>query len=265
MRAITVSPGVANSARLEDVADPPLSDGSILVVPWRSASAAPTSRSSRATTARARPATDVWSSGTRSLGRVVDAPADSGLAPGDLVVGIVRRPDPVPCPACAVGEWDMCRNGRYTERGINGRNGYASRSLPDRARLRGQARSRTRSRRGAGGADERRRQGVGAYRPHRRALARLASENRVVAVTGAGPVGLLAALLGVQRGFEVHVSTSRPRGRSPGWSPSSAHLPLDGRRRRARVLPDVTVECTGVPEVIRVSWARTTPATRSRA
>ena len=31
MRAITVSPGVANSARLDDVADPPLSDGSILV------------------------------------------------------------------------------------------------------------------------------------------------------------------------------------------------------------------------------------------
>ena len=23
---------------------------------------------------------------------------------GDLVVGIVRRPDPVPCPNCAVGE-----------------------------------------------------------------------------------------------------------------------------------------------------------------
>ena len=45
---------------------------------------------------------------------------------GDLVVGIVRRPDPVPCPACAAGEWDMCRNGRYTERGIKQRNGYGS-------------------------------------------------------------------------------------------------------------------------------------------
>jgi hypothetical protein len=36
-------------------------------------------------------------------------------------VGIVRRPDPVPCPNCAVGEWDMCRNGQYTERGIKER------------------------------------------------------------------------------------------------------------------------------------------------
>jgi len=40
-------------------------------------------------------------------------------------VGIVRRPDPVPCPACALGEWDMCRNGQYTEHGIKGRHGFA--------------------------------------------------------------------------------------------------------------------------------------------
>jgi threonine dehydrogenase-like Zn-dependent dehydrogenase len=32
----------------------------------------------------------------------------------------------VPCSACAVGEWDMCRNGRYTERGIKERNGFGS-------------------------------------------------------------------------------------------------------------------------------------------
>src|SRR3979409_2285235 len=31
MRAITVWPGVANSARLDDIPDPPLSDGAVLV------------------------------------------------------------------------------------------------------------------------------------------------------------------------------------------------------------------------------------------
>ncbi|MEU4605604.1 hypothetical protein AB0F43_21695 [Kribbella sp. NPDC023972] len=41
------------------------------------------------------------------------------------MVGIVRRPDPEPCPACAAGEWDMCRNGRYTEHGIRGLHGFA--------------------------------------------------------------------------------------------------------------------------------------------
>ena len=64
--------------------------------------------------------------GHESLGTVESAPADCEVAPGDLVVGIVRRPDPVPCPACAAGEWDMCRNGRYTERGIKERHGYGA-------------------------------------------------------------------------------------------------------------------------------------------
>jgi threonine dehydrogenase-like Zn-dependent dehydrogenase len=35
--------------------------------------------------------------GHESLGRVVDPGPSGGLKKGDLVVGIVRRPDPVPC------------------------------------------------------------------------------------------------------------------------------------------------------------------------
>jgi len=58
--------------------------------------------------------------GHENLGRVLEAPEKSGLSAGDPVVGIARRPNPVPCPACAAGEWDMCRNCRYTEPGIKG-------------------------------------------------------------------------------------------------------------------------------------------------
>lgn len=61
--------------------------------------------------------------GHESLGAVLQAPEGSGFAPGDLVVGIVRRPDPVPCLPCSREEWDFCRNGRYTERGIKERDG----------------------------------------------------------------------------------------------------------------------------------------------
>ena len=68
--------------------------------------------------------------GHESLGRVID-PGPSGFAVGDHVVGIVRRPDPVPCPHCAVGEWDMCTNGRYTERGIKEVDGF----MADRWRI----------------------------------------------------------------------------------------------------------------------------------
>jgi len=64
--------------------------------------------------------------GHESLGRVLDPGPASALKGGDLVVGIVRRPDPVPCPNCAVGEWDMCRNGQYTERGIKEIHGLMS-------------------------------------------------------------------------------------------------------------------------------------------
>ncbi len=67
--------------------------------------------------------------GHESLGRVVD-PGPSGFAIGDHV-GIVRRPDPVPCANCAVGEWDMCSNGGYTERGIKQVDGF----MADRWRI----------------------------------------------------------------------------------------------------------------------------------
>ena len=57
---------------------------------------------------------------------MLQAPEGSGFAPGDLVVWIVRRPDPVPCPACAAGEWDMCRTDSFGERGIVRLHGYGS-------------------------------------------------------------------------------------------------------------------------------------------
>ena len=62
--------------------------------------------------------------GHELLGRVRDATAAASSR--DLVAGIVRRPDPVPCACCARGEWDMCRNGQYTERGIKALDGYGA-------------------------------------------------------------------------------------------------------------------------------------------
>jgi len=43
---------------------------------------------------------------------------------GDLVVATVRRPDG--CPNCLADETDMCVWGKYTERGIKGAHGYLS-------------------------------------------------------------------------------------------------------------------------------------------
>ena len=126
MRAITVSPGVANSARLEDVAPPPLSDGPILVRTLALGVCGTDREIVAGEYGWTPPGEQRLVLGHESLGRVEEAPAGSGFARGDLVVGVVRRPDPVPCPACAAGEWDMCRNGRYVERGIKERNGYGA-------------------------------------------------------------------------------------------------------------------------------------------
>ena len=77
-----------------------------------------------------------WCWGTSPSAAYCEAPERRARSPGDLVVGIVRRPDPVPCPYCAGGEWDMCRNGRYTEHGIKELHGFAAerwRSSPELA------------------------------------------------------------------------------------------------------------------------------------
>jgi threonine dehydrogenase-like Zn-dependent dehydrogenase len=126
MKAITVEPKKPGTVRYEDFPEPDVRDGSVLVD----------------AIAVGVCGTDVeivegeygWAPaghtrlvlGHESLGRVVDPGPAGGLNKGDLVAGIVRRPDPVPCPNCAVGEWDMCRNGQYTERGIKQLDGFMS-------------------------------------------------------------------------------------------------------------------------------------------
>jgi threonine dehydrogenase-like Zn-dependent dehydrogenase len=185
--------------------------------------------------------------GHESLGRVREAPPDSGLIEGDLVVCIVRRPDPVPCDNCAAGQWDMCRNGLYTEHGIKGLDGFMReryRAEPDRLTqvdaslgLTAVLMEPTTIVAKAWALVEHEEQ-RSAYRP------------KTALVAGAGPVGLLAALLGVQRGLEVHVLDVVTEGAKPdlvrdlGAQYHSA--PLD----ELDFTPDIVIECTGVASVV---------------
>jgi glucose 1-dehydrogenase len=187
--------------------------------------------------------------GHESLGRVRAAPADSPFAMGDLVVGVVRRPDPVPCGACARGEFDMCRNGRYTERGIKELDGYASQSWVVEAEF-------------AVRLDpvlER----VGVLMEPASVVAKAWEqielvgnrswfEPRSVLVTGAGPIGLLAALLGVQRGLDVHVldvATEGPKPDAVAALGAEYHSTgIDAAIARAQ--PDIIVEATGASSLV---------------
>jgi len=126
MRALTVVPGVPNSARLDDIPEPLNADGAVLVQTLMIGVSGTDRDIVSGRYGSSPPGRERLVLGHESLGRVLSAPAESSIVGGDLVVGIVRRPDPVPCSACACGEWDMCRNGLYTERGIKHRNGYGA-------------------------------------------------------------------------------------------------------------------------------------------
>src|SRR4051812_22848580 len=125
MRAITLKPGLKDSARLDDVPEPPVTDGAVLVRTLALGVCGTDHEIVAADYGEAPPGQERLVLGHESLGVVEEAP-DGALKRGDHVVGIVRRPDPVPCPACAAGEWDMCRNGRYTEHGIKGLHGFGA-------------------------------------------------------------------------------------------------------------------------------------------
>ena len=118
MKAVTVEPKKPETARYEDFPEPDARDGSILVEAVAVGVCGTDVEIVEGKYGWAPEGATRLVLGHESLGRVIDPGFSSAFKKGDLVVGIVRRPDPVPCPACAVGEWDMCRNDQYTERGI---------------------------------------------------------------------------------------------------------------------------------------------------
>lgn len=180
-----------------------------------------------------------------SLGRVLAAPPGSGFVAGDLVVGVVRRPDPLPCGPCAAGEWDYCRNGRYTERGIKQLDGYGAQrwavpaafAVPVDPAL-GEL----------GVLTEPASVVAKAWEQVDRISSRSVSRGSVALVTGAGPIGLLAALLAVQRGLDVHVLDRVTTGPKPELARSlgatyHTELPAD-------LAPDVVIEATGAAQLV---------------
>src|SRR5260370_1380221 len=111
-------PGSLGSQHLDGIAEPPEARGSILVRALAVGVCGTDRELIDGLYGEAMPGRERLVLGHESLGRIISAPPHSGFMIGDMVVGIVRHPDPVPCPNCALGEWDRCRNGRYTERGI---------------------------------------------------------------------------------------------------------------------------------------------------
>ena len=181
--------------------------------------------------------------GHESLGRVLD-PGTSNLARGDLVVGIVRHPDPEPCVNCAAGEWDMCRNGRYTEHGIKGLNGFASQFFTIEEEMLVKIEKDL----GFLGVLLEPATVLAKAWEHIEHIGRRAKwAPRRVLVTGAGPVGFMGALMGVQRGLEVHLQDHNRNEPKPALA---SRLGVAYHTGRPRLEFDVEIECSGAPEVV---------------
>ena len=247
MKAITVLPGQADSVRLDDVKDPPESDGAVVVETVAVGICGTDAEISSGEYGWAPPGHERLILGHESIGRVLEAPDASGLVKGDYVVAIVRRPDPEPCYSCAVGEWDFCRNGRYTEHGIKELDGF----MRERYRAQPDAVVKVDAALGALGVLLEPTSVVAkAWEQAERAGNRATWKPGRAVITGAGPIGLLAALLSVQRGLETHVIDQVTSGLKPDLVRALGAEYHTGPINEAAESPDVVVECTGVGSLV---------------
>jgi threonine dehydrogenase-like Zn-dependent dehydrogenase len=192
--------------------------------------------------------------GHENLGVIEQVPSGSGLTKGDLVVSTVRRPCPEACRACVSDQNDMCLTGNYRERGIKGIHGFMSERYAENPRYLVRLASRLRPvavlmepmsvvQKGIDHAS--------------RIQQRVSWDPRKAVVVGAGPIGLLAALVLRLRGLDVCVAALEPE------TSSKARLvkELDIQYVSTAVTPlaslpsqlgriDIVFEATGAPGVV---------------
>jgi threonine dehydrogenase-like Zn-dependent dehydrogenase len=247
MKAITVEPKKPGTARYEDFPEPEPQEGSVLVEAVAVGVCGTDAEIVEGKYGWAPPGQTRLILGHESLGRVIDPGPTSRLKEGDLVAGIVRRPDPVPCPNCAVGEWDMCRNGQYTERGIKEIHGFMS----ERWRIEPEYAIKVDPSLGILGVLlEPMTVITKALEQVLQAGRRAFWEPRTALVTGAGPIGLLAALRLSANGLEVHVLDRARSGPKPQLVRDLGATHHSGSVMDIGFDPDIIVECTGVGTVI---------------
>jgi glucose 1-dehydrogenase len=247
LRAVTVIPGRAGSARLDEVPEQGAELGSVVVEAMAVGVCGTDVEIAAGLYGWPPPGRERLILGHESLGRVLD-PGPSGFAVGDHVVGIVRRADPEPCANCAVGEWDMCSNGGYTERGIKQLDGF----MADRWRIEPEYAFKVDRSLGLLGVLLEPTTVVAKAWEHIAMIGRRSFwDPGTVLVVGAGPIGLLAALIGVQYGGEVHVLDRVTSGRKPALVEALGATYHTGAVSELGLSPDIVVECTGVAQLVR--------------
>jgi glucose 1-dehydrogenase len=127
LRAIVVTPMVANSLRLKELGTPEISKGEMLLNVQKIGICGTDRDIISGFYGAAPKGSDFLVLGHESLSRVADiGKGVSGFSKGDLVVPTVRRKCPENCLNCKSQESDMCLTGHYKEHGIKELHGFAS-------------------------------------------------------------------------------------------------------------------------------------------
>jgi threonine dehydrogenase-like Zn-dependent dehydrogenase len=252
--AIVITPGTADSARIGEVPREAMGPGMVRIAVQAVGVCGTDAEIAQGLYGEAPAGRTDLVLGHESLARVTEVGAGVvGLRPGQLVVPIVRRPCAPPCAACSVGRWDECLTGRYQEHGIKGLDGFMRQEavvaadavvpLPDALQEVGvltepltiveKAVDQALAIHGLG-----------------------AGEARRALVTGAGPVGLLGALLLVCRGLDVYVVDRRPAGSPKARLVESVggHYVDDSATPLEQAVPqggvDIALEATGFAPLV---------------
>ena len=134
VQAIAVIPGTPNSLHRTRVPLPAPGSGEAVIQTIRVGVCGTDREIMRGEFGQAPTGSDALVIGHEVLGRVTSVGPDVGkVQPGDLVTATVRRPDG--CPACEVGQPDMCLWRQYTERGIAGAHGFMAERFVEHERF----------------------------------------------------------------------------------------------------------------------------------
>ena len=227
MRAVGVFPGT-REVRLIDHPEPSVSAAHDLKLRMLDVGVCGTDRDLCAFRFGTAPAgSDHFVLGHESLAEVVDGgDGVTNFRPGDLVVGVVRKPcGEAGCLPCRAGRQDFCATGRYRERGIQAMHGFMTEYIVEEESY---VYAVPPALRGAAILVEPLTIAEKAFLEFQAIDSRLPwtkEHRRTAVVLGAGPVGLLGAMLFRTAGFDTWVYS---RSRTP--NPKAAIVDSIGAR-----------------------------------
>jgi threonine dehydrogenase-like Zn-dependent dehydrogenase len=254
VRAVVVTPGQAGSGRLEDVAEPQRGPGDALVEVIEVGVCGTDAEILDGKYGAAPEGESYLIIGHENFGRVLEAPPEAPVAPGDLVACEVRRPDPVPCPSCAARRQDLCMNGRFKERGIKGLHGFMAERYVEQPSYLVRVPAEVEH---VGVLMEPLSVVEKAVAEAEAIQRRLPWDARQAVVTGAGPIGLMATLLLRAHDWAVWTLDIVERDSLKAQiveATGATYVKSDEEplRELVRHIPaiDLVLEATGVPEVV---------------